>query len=617
MNRSARAATRPTTRLAGALAAGAERLTGPLDGDRGLALRATYRVLHAVLARRAGALAGPEDALEGFDPTVPAQVSGEVFDLLDAAAPDPEPTGTAWLLSRVHQELLAADPTGRKRSGSWFTPPALVAHLLDETLEPALDEAPDPGRVTVLDPACGSGIFLVEAARRIAARSTGALAAAVTQVHGTDLDDAAVELARVCLWLLLVEPGHPAPRPELRLRVDDALLGAQPDGVHDVVVGNPPFLNRLERRTAPDAATVRLLGDRGEGSIGPYTDVSAVFLHRAVRWVRPGGRIGLVQPQSLLAARDAAGVRRALAAGCALESVWASDRPVFEGTPVLTCAPVLRTATPQGPVRRAHGPSFGPVAPREVAAGELDGEWSFLLAAGLGVPEVVLRTTSGTVGTMASCTADFRDQYYGLAGSVHEQADLPGGVPLVTAGLVEPAACLWGSRTTRFLKQRWTAPVVDVDALPPALAGWAAARLVPKVLVATQGPVVEAVADPGGRWLPSVPVVTVAADPEQLWHLLAVLLAPPVSAHAAARYAGTALTMRAVKLSARQVAALPLPSDRGAWDEGAALARAAQDDPGRPAGERLRPLGAAMCAAYGLSTVEQGEVLDWWCGRLR
>jgi hypothetical protein len=193
----------------------------------------------------------------------------------------------------------------------------------------------------------------------------------------------------------------------------------------------------------------------------------------------------------------------------------------------------------------------------------------------------------------------------------------------VTTGLVEPAACLWGSRPTRFLKQRWQAPVVDVAALPDLLAGWVGARLVPKVLVATQGKVVEAVADPEGRWLPSVPTVTVAAgDPDDLWHLLAVLLAPPVSAHAAARYAGTALTMRAIKLSARQVAAIPLPTDRAAWDEGAELARRNQEEAhelrtsaGPP--ERWGSFGAAMCAAYRLDGDRGSQVLEWWLRRLR
>jgi hypothetical protein len=124
---------------------------------------------------------------------------------------------------------------------------------------------------------------------------------------------------------------------------------------------------------------------------------------------------------------------------------------------------------------------------------------------------------------------------------------------------------------------------------------------------------VEAVVDAGGELLPSVPTLTVTAQAERLWHVLAVLLAPPVVAHAATRYAGTGLTMRSVKLSARQVAALPLPDDAGAWDEAAGLLPAAQeDDERRPA--LLAEVAGLMCRAYG---VGDPTVLQWWLDRAR
>jgi hypothetical protein len=162
--------------------------------------------------------------------------------------------------------------------------------------------------------------------------------------------------------------------------------------------------------------------------------------------------------------------------------------------------------------------------------------------------------------------------------------------------------------------------VVDVHALrrDGALRRWAEARLVPKVLVATQGKVLEAVVDTEGAWLPSVPTVTVVAPPDRLWHVLAVLLAPPVVAHAAARYAGTALTSGSIKLSARQVGLLPLPVDRAAWDRAAALAEEIQGQAqgqGRGLADAgaLAELGATMCAAY---AVPDRGVLEWWRERL-
>ncbi|HYG94531.1 MAG TPA: hypothetical protein VD859_13195, partial [Nocardioides sp.] len=120
--------------------------------------------------------------------------------------------------------------------------------------------------------------------------------------------------------------------------------------------------------------------------------------------------------------------------------------------------------------------------------------------------------------------------------------------------------------------------------------------------------------DERGEWLPSVPVVSVVPHRvADLWRLLAVLLAPPVVAHAAARYLGTGLTGSSIKVSARQLAGLPLPVDGDAWTEGARLAEAAQrsDDEGRPG--LLADAATAMTTAY----AGDDEVLDWWLERAR
>jgi hypothetical protein len=86
-----------------------------------------------------------------------------------------------------------------------------------------------------------------------------------------------------------------------------------------------------------------------------------------------------------------------------------------------------------------------------------------------------------------------------------------------------------------------------------------------------------------------------------LFRVAAVLLAPPVSAWASSVYAGVALTSDAIKLSARQVREIPLPSNEAAWERGAeALA----------AGEVLEA-GTLMTAAYGC----EADVTDWWANR--
>lgn len=136
----------------------------------------------------------------------------------------------------------------RKTTGSYYTPDALVQTLLDSALDPVLDrveaEAENPAAallgVTVIDPACGSGHFLLAAGRRIAtrlarARSGGVASAedyrhalrdvARSCLHGVDRNPMAVELTKVALWIETVDPGKPLGFLDANIRCGDALLG--------------------------------------------------------------------------------------------------------------------------------------------------------------------------------------------------------------------------------------------------------------------------------------------------------------------------------------------------------------------------------------------------------
>ena len=158
----------------------------------------------------------------------------------------------------------------RKTTGSYYTPDSLVQALLDTALDPVLDraeaEADDPAEallgLTVIDPACGSGHFLLAAARRIATRlariwaeGTPSLAdfrhalrdVARSCIHGVDRNPMAVELTKVALWIETVDPGLPLGFLDAQIRCGDALLG-----VFDLTV--------LERGI-PNAAYKALTGD--------------------------------------------------------------------------------------------------------------------------------------------------------------------------------------------------------------------------------------------------------------------------------------------------------------------------------------------------------------------
>lgn len=138
----------------------------------------------------------------------------------------------------------------RKLTGSFYTPDSLVQELVKSALDPVIEQrlAANPGNpieallsIRVLDPACGSGHFLLAAARRLAERLAAlrspdgvvtpqayrhALREVIARcIFGVDRNPMAVELARTALWLEGFEEGRPLGFLDHHLQCGDALLG--------------------------------------------------------------------------------------------------------------------------------------------------------------------------------------------------------------------------------------------------------------------------------------------------------------------------------------------------------------------------------------------------------
>ncbi len=399
----------------------------------------------------------------------------------------------------------------------------------------------------------------------------------------------------------------------------------------DVIVGNPPFLNQLDSITAAGRGAANILRAWSGGALKGLADMAAAFLLRSLSLAAPGGRVALVQPQSLLVAADVGPVRAGVLESASLRALWVSNEHAFEGASVYTCAPTLERGGPRVvPLARSEGSAFAPLSPLTIDNDALAREetWAHLAAPVGGLPEFAY-SAGGSIGDRASATADFRDQYYGLDGFLVEDGE-SGGLeassrdrdfpPIVTTGLIEPAECMWGRAPARILKRKWLAPRIDRERMERegSLGEWMGARLVPKVILATQTRVLEAYVDHAGRFVPSVPLISVVpSDEGDLWRIAAAIASPVCTAIAARRYAGAALSVTAIKLSAKQVMRLPIPCNGAAWAEGADVYRAAQESAGRcERRKRLAAFGERMCEAYGVPADDAGPLLGWWLGRL-
>ncbi|MEM7339723.1 MAG: hypothetical protein AAF467_13800 [Actinomycetota bacterium] len=588
-----------------------------------------------------------------------------------AALPSP-PSGVAgwadpWLVGRVHEQAVS---TGERRSrGAWYTPQPVVEGLIraataqvharpadaehadarpahadarpgqepDAAPVPEPDAAPefDAGPWRVLDPTCGGGAFLLAALDWMVGAGV-APREALGRVSGGDIDPGAVAVSRwsLALWAL----GHGIPLDHeivetlvAAVRLGDALAvwpadPALPEASNrptepTLIIGNPPFGSPLRAGEMP-AAEAAVRADFGD-ELGPYADLAAVHLMRAVAKARPGDRVMLVQPLSILAGRDTDGLRRHLDANVSLAGLWVARDAVFDAA-VRTCAPILDVGGPS----QWGDSSARPVALFEGAAVEGRGHaavgppdpeihtWAPLAADALGAPTPP-PLVGGGLRALVSATAGFRDEHYGLAEACREAGagERLGAetMAVVTVGSIDPLRCAWGHTPFRFGGQHWDAPVVDVAALPPKVERWAERLRQPKVLLATQAKVLEPLVDRTGSIVPATPLLAVLAEPDQLDRVAAVMLAPPVCLWAWRRWFGTALSVEALKLAARQVTELPIPLDTDRWDAAAELVASVDGaGPGHPTvAAVVDQIAALMTDAYGAGP----EVLDWWRAR--
>ena len=316
----------------------------------------------------------------------------------------------------------------RKKEGIYYTPryivDYIVAHTVGEKIDPVLKEAlallgyknyrgavakiRELSQIKVLDAAMGSGSFLLrafdtfveayeayntECAKRKQAhgQSTGMLFDAgrelpepvehigkvvVTEnIFGVDLDEQAVEVAKLNLWMRLMKVEREYIRESVTIRkngdkplnllptlsnnlkrgnslIDDPAVAGDvafnwktefPDimqrGGFDCVVGNPPY-GMLQPHNTPDDVLAFLR----EGYVAAEfkIDLFHLFLQRGISLLRPNERFGYIIPTSILNNVYAQSLRDWIAKRCCIEQIAISREMVFPDADVHTCILLLK-----------------------------------------------------------------------------------------------------------------------------------------------------------------------------------------------------------------------------------------------------------------------------------
>lgn len=287
----------------------------------------------------------------------------------------------------------------RKAQGIFYTPTFVVRHIVNHTLGQRLRDAPyvPHARPRVLDMACGSGSFLIEAfecldrhvatlrsqekghredfsdlVRRIEILSEC--------IYGVDKDEQAVAVAKLNLSLKALHTRDRLPMLE-NVRCGDSLISGTSsqlteafgqdlaskkafewpkefpkvieDGGFDIIIGNPPYV-RIQTLPKDEVA---YFNSHYSTATGNY-DLYVLFVERALSLLKPGGLLGFILPNKFMQVDYASGLRRLLSSNAYVDTIIdLKEQQVFEAATTYTCLLFLR---------KAHNLQFSVIIPQTI-----------------------------------------------------------------------------------------------------------------------------------------------------------------------------------------------------------------------------------------------------------
>lgn len=367
------------------------------------------------------ALAIPDSICEGFKrlgeydfaSEISVTVLGHIFEqsIADVEQLQAEARGEA-----VPEKKTTGTSGRRKRDGVVYTPDYIARFIVDQTLGThcreilanVLGEFAAKGatiddeeirwksktaekqawaeyrdRLTalrIIDPACGSGVFLIMAFDYLKAElvkvnaklaelegmgMTGSLLDPDSEIltnnlFGVDVNSESVEIAKLSLWIKTARRGKVLDSLDANIRVGDSLIEdssfayrshgfewktAFPEifaaGGFDVVLGNPPYVRMelikpmkpwLEKR-------YEVVADRA--------DLYAYFFERGIKLLKPGGRLGYISSATFFKTGSGAPLRDFLRKNATLETVIDfGDHQIFEGVTTYPAILTMRAGAP-------------------------------------------------------------------------------------------------------------------------------------------------------------------------------------------------------------------------------------------------------------------------------
>ena len=271
---------------------------------------------------------------------IPSDVLGQVYE-----------SYLGHLLSKSRKGLtLDVSAKKRKEQGIYYTPSYIEDYIVEQALKPVLDNCHSVAElkaIKVLDPACGSGSFLIKAMEMIekkyvefgARKGEGIrLQVLLDNIYGVDLDEKAVEIARLNLVINSLETRMRLPGLEQHIKNGNSLISGtdeelkkyfgknfrdkkpfnweeefpevfnRPSPGFDVIIGNPPWVTTRHSELGVDL--VAYFKSRYKSAEGFKLNLFPMFVELFLLLSRKNGISSLIIPNRLLDTPSYAGIRK-------------------------------------------------------------------------------------------------------------------------------------------------------------------------------------------------------------------------------------------------------------------------------------------------------------------
>lgn len=426
---------------------------------------------------------------------MPADVLGNVYE-----------NYLGYILSKAQKgTAITKDSKKRKEQGIYYTPSFIVDYIVENTLKPVLDKCrsvADLKKIKVLDPACGSGSFLIKALDVINDKykefgSKGdeytKLTILMDNLYGVDLDEQAVEIARLNLLINALDKKMPLPSLSHNIKNGNSLISGTKEelnkyfgkefrdkkpfnwveefpevfkqGGFDVIVGNPPYVDS-ESMTKTSPEEREYINNKYETAKGNW-DIFIPFWELAFKLLNKGGVASYITPNKWVSIRYGKSLRAYLqdyvfkVCNCKNVKVFAAGN-----TPIILF--VKKTIVEDHSVELcSFNKSFIAEDNGRINKDLITSEdWGILLSKNI---QLVLKLLASRMKVRDYFTSEnpfIVSEAYLLKNILSEyqsNINMKDFLKFVNTGTVDKYTSLWDVSTTVYLKDKYQKPVVNKE----------------------------------------------------------------------------------------------------------------------------------------------------------